>query len=202
MGTGSVTCGTFPNATGTTLRRQFVSSAGVPGTGSRTSAKGVVVTIDHSSSNLANFDTATIAANIGTGYGSSVTFNGSGARTGVDVKQRLYVSGGFDHSVVGSITISESGTSRTVSGSLTVYHNKVKVVGTSTFTNVVYNDTACAPVSGSISTSFAAGAHVSPTTIGSLMVGKSETLTFNGDGTATLVDYSGASSTVTLGHCF
>ncbi|MGZ3746695.1 MAG: hypothetical protein ACXWRE_04985 [Pseudobdellovibrionaceae bacterium] len=202
MGTGTVSCGTFPNATGTTLRRQFVSSAGVPGSGSRTSARGVTVTIDHSSNNLSNFDNATITANIGTGYGTSVTFNGSGARTGVNIRQRLYVSGGFDHSIDGNISVSESGGSRTISGSIKVYHNKVKVVGTSTFNNVVYNDTACAPVSGSITTAFAAGVNVSPTVIGNAMVGKSETLTFNGDNTATLVDYSGTSSTVTLSPCF
>lgn len=199
----AISCGTFPSpGSGVSIRRQFVSSAGVPGTATRTSAKGTVVTIDHQTSNLANFDNQTIAANIGSGYGSTVTFNGSGARTAAAVKQRVYVSGGFDHSVVGSVTISEVDTTRTVSGSLTVYHNKVKVVATSTFSNVVYNNTSCVPVSGSISTSFAAGTNVSPTTLGSALVGKTETLTFNSDGTATLVDYSGTSSTVQLTHCY
>lgn len=198
----AISCGTFPSPSGTDLQRQFVSSAGVPGTGSRTSSRGTVVTIDHQTANLGNFDNQTIAANIGTGYGTRVTFNGSGSRTGVSLKQRVFVSGGFDHSVVGSITLSESGTTRTASGTVTVYHNKAKVVGTSTFSSVVYNNTSCVPISGSITTAFAAGANVSPTAIGSAFVGKSESITFNSDGTGTFVDASGASSTVELTHCY
>ncbi|MGZ3691389.1 MAG: hypothetical protein ACXVAX_07790, partial [Pseudobdellovibrio sp.] len=183
------------------IQRQFVSSHTVPGSATRTTARGTVEHIDHSTADLGNFDSVGIPTNIGTGYGTVVTFDGSGKRTGVSVKQRIYVTGGLDHSVVGSVSLSETGTSRTASGSLTIYHNKLKVIATSTFTNVVYNDTACTPVSGSISTAFTAGT-ASPTALGSLLVGKSETLTFNGDGTATLVDYNGSSSTVSLTHCY
>ncbi|MGZ3725782.1 MAG: hypothetical protein ACXWQQ_08270, partial [Pseudobdellovibrio sp.] len=200
-GGGTITCGTFPSPVSANIQRQFVSSHTVPGSATRTTARGTVEHIDHSTADLGNFDNQAIATNIGTGYGTVVTFDGSGKRTGVSVKQRIYVTGGLDHSVVGSVSLSETGTSRTASGSLTIYHNKLKVIATSTFTNVVYNDTACTPVSGSISTAFTAGT-ASPTALGSLLVGKSETLTFNGDGTATLVDYNGSSSTVSLTHCY
>lgn len=198
----AVTCGTFPAPVSASLQRQFVSAPGTPGTASRTSASGTVVVIDNQAANLGNFDTQTIAANIGTGYGSAVAFNGAGVRTGVTVKQRVYVTGGFDHSVVGSVSISESGTTKTASGSVTVYHNKLKVIGTSTFTNVTYNNTSCVPVSGTISTAFAAGTNVAPTAFGAAVVGKTETITFNADGTATLADAGGTSSTVKMSHCF
>ncbi len=198
----AVTCGTFPAPVSASIQRQFVSAPGTPGTVSRTSANGTVVVIDNQTANLGNFDLQTIAANIGSGYGSTVAFNGAGARTGTTVKQRVYVTNGFDHSVDGTITISESGTTKTASGTVKVYHNKLKVVGTSTFTNVTYNNTSCVPVSGSISTVFAAGANVAPTTLGSAVVGKSETITFNAEGTATLMDPSGTSSVVKMAHCF
>ena len=202
LSTGTaVSCGTFPSPNNQSLQRQFVASAGVKGTGSRTTSKGTVVVIDHSTANLGNFDGQVIAANIGTGYGTTVGFTGT-VRSSVQVRQRLYVSGGFDHSIDGSITLAESGTTRTSNGSIKVYHNILKVVGTSTFTNVVYNNTSCVPVSGSISTAFAAGTNVSPTTLGALLVGKTETLTFAADGTATLVDNTGATSTVALTHCY
>ena len=200
---GAISCGAFPAPTSTSINRQFVSSHGVPGTGSRTTPAGTVVQIDHASANLANFDNQSVSATIGTGYGTSVSFNGGGQRNGVVIRQRTHVSGGFDHSVVGNISvISDSGGSRTVSGSVTVYHNVIKVVGTSTFSNVVYNNSSCAPISGTITTSFAAGANVSPTIIGSAFVGKSESLSFNADGTATHVDYAGNSTTVTISRCY
>lgn len=202
----AVTCGTFPNtatfANDESIQRQFVSSAHTPGSGSRTTSKGTVVQIDHSTANLGNFDNQTIGTLFNSGYGSVVTFNGSGGRKSVQVKQRLYVTNGFDHSVDGTITISETGTTRAASGTVTVYHNKAKVIGTSTFTNVTYNDTSCTPVSGTITTAFSAGVNVAATLIGGAMVGKSESLTFNGDGTGTYIDTSGASSTVAITHCY
>ncbi len=205
LSTGAqVTCGTFPTVStlNGSVQRQFVSSAGVPGSATRATSRGTTVYIDHATANLGNFDNQTIAANIGTGYGTKVTFNGSGARTAVQVRQRLYVTGGFDHSIDGSITLSESGTTRTASGTIKVYHNKAKVLGTSTFTDVKYNNTSCIPVSGSISTAFTAGANVSTNALGTALVGKTETLTFNSDGTGTYVDATGASTTVELTHCY
>ncbi len=203
LGSGAITCGAFPSPTSTTLTRQFVSS-GVPATGVRTTPSGKAVVIDHATANLSNFDNQTIAANVGTGYGEVVTFDGSGNRTAVQIRKRLFVYPGigFDHTIDGSVTVSESGSTRTISGSVVVYHNKLKVVGTSTFTNVTYNNTSCIPVSGEITTAYAAGANVSPTNAGSGWVGRSETMVFNSDGTGTFTDYSGATSTVTLSHCY
>ncbi|HEX7675762.1 MAG TPA: hypothetical protein VF412_16415 [Bdellovibrio sp.] len=204
---GAITCGTFPDRAGSRLAnndgilRQFVSS-GSPGTATRTNSRGTIVTIDHASANLANFDTGTtISANIGSGYGSKVVFDGSGGRKEVQVRQRVYTSS-YDHSIDADLTLSESSGTRTITGgTVKVYHNKLRVVGTSTFTNVVYNQQCCTPVSGTITTSFAAGAHVSPTVIGSAAVGKSETLTFTGCGTATLTNTSGTTADVTLNNC-
>ena len=200
---GAVSCGTFPIPGNSTIQRQFVSTPGVAGSASRTTPAGTVVVIDNSSTNLSNFDNQTIAANVGSGYGTAVSF-ASNVRTGVNVKQRVYVQGGvgFDHTVVGSISISESAGVRTASGTATVYHNKLKIVGTSTFTGVTYNDMSCVPTAGSIKTTFAAGANVAPTVPGQALVAKSETLSFNGDGTATLTDPTGATSVVKLSHCF
>ena len=200
-GGAGIACGTFPAPNNQFLQRQMVASAGVPGTGTRTSARGTVVYIDHATANLGNFDNQTIAANIGSGYGARIGFTGT-ARSSVQVRQRLYVTNGFDHSIDGSITISESGTTRTTSGSVKVYHNKLKVVGTSTFTSVVYNNTSCVPVSGTISTAYAAGTNIAPTAAGTLLVGKTESITFNADGTATSVDSAGVSTTVAMTHCF
>jgi hypothetical protein len=198
----AVTCGTFPAtasiANNQSIQRQYVSG-GSPGTAQRTSPFGTVVTVDHASANLANFDTGTtIAASIGSGYGTQVIFDGSGHRKGVEVNERIH-STKYDHSITGSLTVAESGSTRTISsGSITVFHNLLKVVGTAQFTNVVYNDSCATPVSGTITTTFAAGAHVSPTTAGSAVVGRSETLTFSSCGNQTLVDVTGRSSAVSV----
>ncbi len=199
----AITCGTFPAPASTSIQRQFVSSPSVPGSGSRTTAAGTVVVIDNASVKLSNFDNQNIVGNIGATYGTTVTFNGTGARIGVSVKQRVYVQGGlgFDHTIDGSVTIAESAGVRTVTGSTLVYHNKVKVVGTSVFNSVTYNDSSCVPTGGSIKTTFSAGANIAPTALGQALVSKFENLAFNGDGTATYTDTSGASSLVKLSHC-
>ncbi|HWU43637.1 MAG TPA: hypothetical protein VN132_09375 [Bdellovibrio sp.] len=206
---GAITCGTFPDHAGSRLAnndgilRQFVDGSGNPSTAVRTNAAGVPVIIDHASANLANFDTGTsINPNIGTGYGTKVVFNGSGGRKEVQVRQRLY-SAAFDHSIDADVTLSEAAGTRTITGgTVKVYHNKLKVIGTSTFTNVTYNNQCCNPISGSISTAFSQGANVSPTALGALVVGQSETLTFTGCGTATLTNTSGTTTNVTLNNCF
>ena len=197
-----VTCGTFP-ATGSlannqSIQRQYVTG-GSPGTATRTSPLGTVITIDHASTNLGNFDTGTtINATIGSGYGTQVVFDGAGHRKQVIINQRIS-SARFDHSITGSLTVSESGSTRTISsGTVTVYHNLRKVVGTATFSNVVYDDTCATPVSGTISTSFTAGAHVSPGTAGAAIVGRSETLMFNACGDQTLVDTDGTTNAVVV----
>jgi len=165
-------------------------------------ASGVTAYIDHATADLANYEGDSIAANIATGYGSQVTFNGSGARTGVTIRQRVYSTGFFDHSVTGGLSISESGTTRTVSGSVSTYHNIVQVKGTTTFTSVVYNNTCCLPVSGTISTAFAKTASSPTNVITSAIDGKSESLSISGCGTGTLTTHNGAVVPVALNNCY
>ena len=206
MSSGVAACGTFPNPGASNyLVRQFVSAslATTPGSATRTAPDGVTVTVDDGVANLANFDGQTIPAIANGGYGTKVTLNGSGGRSAIQIGHRIYSTGNFDHSVSGSLNVTETAGagSRTVSGSVVVFHNVLKVVGTSTFNSVSHTDTCCLPVSGFITTAFAAGANVAPTTAGSAFVGKTETLTFTGCGSGTLTDTTGASKTVTLNHC-
>lgn len=207
MSSGTAACGTFPNpgASGTLLR-QFVAgaSSSTPATATRTSAAGKVVTIDDASVNLSNFDGQTISTVANGGYGTQVSFDGAGKRSSVTIARRVSVVGGYDHSITGSLNVNEGATtSRTLSGSVRVFHNILKVIGTSTFSSVTHSDSCCVPVSGSITTAFTAGVNPSatPTRIGSLVVGKSETMTFTGCGTATVSAADGTSSNVTLGSC-
>ena len=201
--TAPVTCGTFPvtTADGQMIQRQFVASGSgtTPASASRTNSFGTVVTFDDASPNLSNFDSQTISPTIGSGYGSQVIFNASGARRGVVVAKRLS-SSKFDHSVNGTLAVSEYGGIRTISlASIKVYHNLMKVVGTASFTNVVFNDSCAGPVGGTITTTFAAGANAtSPTAAGAKLVGKSETLTFNGCDNQILVDTDGTSTAVSI----
>lgn len=204
---GAAACGSFPNpGASATLYRQFVSASG--GTTAshliQRNSYGTAAYIDNSSANLGNFDNQTIPTLINGGYGSSITFNGSGARSAISLAHRVFAVGSFDHSVYGNLSISESAgaSSRTVSGSITVYYNGMQVVGTTTISNITHNDMCCLPVSGSVTTSFAAGANVAPTTIGSLLVGKSETLTLTGCGTGTLTKYDGSVENVALTRCY
>ena len=206
MSSGIATCGTFPNpgASGT-LYRQYVSSSGSNSPSSAAVSVSVVsTTIDDSTANLGNFDNQTISTIHNSGYGSAVSFNSSGAKNSVQFAHHISATGSFDHSVVGTLAVSEAsgGTQRTLSGSVTVYHNKLRVVGTSTFSNVVHKDICCLPVSGTISTSFAAGANVTATVAGSALIGKSESLQFTGCGTATYTSADGTVSNVSLNRCF
>lgn len=206
MSAGTAACGMFPNpgANGV-LYRQYVSASGstTPSTGNIL-VSGYNVVVDDATVNLGNFDNASINTIHNGGYGTAVSFDANGARTSVTIGHRTKVAGIFDHSVAGTLTITEASaaaTSRTISGSVTVYHNLIQVVGTSTFTNVVHENTCCFPTSGTITTAFAAG-NTAPTGIGNLVVGKSESLTFTGCGTATYTAYDGTTSTVTLNRCF
>ena len=208
MSSGTAVCGTFPNpGVSGTLTRQFVTAvnATTPGSVTRTNSAGSVITIDDASTNLANFDGVSIPVIANGGYGTQVGFNASGARSSVSMGRRVYVAGRFDHSVKGNLSVTEAAAgsaARTVNGNMVVYHNLLKVVGTSTFNNVSHSDTCCVPVSGSITTAFTAGTNVAPTLIGSKIVGKSETLTFTGCGTGTLQSPDGTSSDVSLSNCF
>jgi hypothetical protein len=209
--TGSVACGSFPAVAGSsgTLTRQFVAAASstTPATASVTlGSTGDSIVMDDASSNLSNYNGDTIATVVNGGYGQQVTFS-SGARTALTLDRRIYVSGKYDHSLEGSLSISETAgaSQRTVTGSVTMYHNLLKIIGTAQFNSVVHSDTCCQPISGSITTTFSAattGNQVAPTTAGAKLVGKSETLTFTGCGTATLQDTRGNTSNVTISRCF
>lgn len=202
MSSGAASCGTFPNpgANGT-LYRQYVQSSGssVPGQVNLTYANKTAY-IDDASSNLANFDGDSIAAIENGGYGVAVGFNAQGKRSQVTVGHHIVVNGGFDHSISGTVSVVEGSGSRTINGSVQVYHNLMKVIGTSTFNNVIHDDTCCLPVGGSITTVFSAGANVAP--VDSSIVGKSETLTFTGCGSASLQQTNGQVINVTLNRCF
>jgi hypothetical protein len=207
MSSGAATCGQFPKpAANQNLYRQYVQAANASTPGQVTvttdSNQG---TIDDSVSNLANFNGDNIASVLpGGGYGAAVSFGAADTRTSLTIAHRLTVSGVLDHSVTGNLTINEDpgATSRTVNGSVTVYHNLLRVIGTSQFNNVTHDDVCCLPVGGSIVTTFAAGSQVLPTRAGERYVGASETLTFTGCGTATLTAVDGSVASVTLNRCF
>jgi hypothetical protein len=207
MSTGTAVCGTFPNpgANGT-LYRQYVNPSNTSQPGEVTLAtsetSGIV---DDASANLANFDGDTLPTiNSNGGYGAAVSFGSNGARDGITLGHHIAVQGEFDHSVEGNLSVNElpGANSRTVSGTVKVYHNLLRVIGTSTFNNVVHEDVCCLPVSGSITTAFTAGTNVAPTAAGQLIVNKSETLTFTGCGSAILQGADGSSKTVSLNRCF
>ena len=205
MSSGSAVCGSFPNpgANGT-LYRQFVSGVGASTPGSLGLAGALdSATIDDSSANLSNFDNATIASIHNGGYGSAVSFDSAGKRNTLVVGQHITLTGVYDHSVSGSLTLTEGAQQRAVNGQVKIYHNILKVVGTSTFTNVVHTDLCCWPVGGSISTAYSAGANVAPGVLGAKLVGKSETLSFSGTcGSGTLTNADGASTSVSFKRCF
>lgn len=205
---GSASCGSFPNpgANGS-LVRQFVSAPGSSQPSQATVAIGAAtVVVDDASANLANFDGVAIPAiDAGGGYGVRVDFNGSGARVQATVRRRVAMAGAFDHSISGSLAISEASpaaASRLLNGSIAVYHNGMRVVGSSTFTNVQHDLVCCVPVSGTIETTFSAGANVAPTALGAAFVGKTERLTFNGCGLATYQAPNGQTASVRLARCY
>jgi hypothetical protein len=201
ISTASASCGVFPNPTTGTLIRQFVASSGstTPGSVTLTTNRGVQGVVDDATVNLGNFDGDAISTVTNGGYGSEVTF-ASGKRTSATIAHRIYSTGIFDHSVTGTVQVSDSGSSRSVSGTVTVYHNLLRIIGTSSV-NVVHQDGCCFPISGTITTLFSQGS-VAPTTLGRLAVGKTETLNITGCGTATLTSYDGSTANVILDRCF
>lgn len=231
-GSTTLSCGTFPTPTTDTMLRQFVaSSGGAAGTATRTSALGNVVTIDDTTSGIqGNYQLDTFNGSGASGFsftafnsggGKEVVFNGSGKRSSVTIAEHLAgATGGglslWDHTVAGTVNLSESGsgssttwtatsgtvTSGTCSSGVTVYHNKAKVMGTTCFESVTYSASCCTPTSGTIVTSFSTTSRSGSGLLATAMNGKSESLTFNGCGSATYTDYAGTSSTVTMGSCF
>lgn len=199
-------CGTFPApGAGGTLYRQYVTTASstTPSALLLHDSAGVLATVDDHTTNLSNYDNASISTLLNGGYGFSAHFASANVRDTITFAHRIVTVGVFDQTVVGNLNISETGgsSSRTVSGSVTVYHNGLHIIGNSTFTGLVHNDMCCLPVSGTITTTFQQGTS-SPTQIGSLYVGKTETLTITGCGTGTLQNYDGSVQSVSLNRCF
>ena len=100
----------------------------------------------------------------------------------------------WDHTVSGNMNIAVSGTGfsvHTSTGTVVLQHNLAKYTATATLTGVVHDHLSCGclPKAGTIATTFT-GSKTG-----------SETLTITGCGTGTLVDTTGASSTVTMTHC-
>jgi hypothetical protein len=206
MSSGSAACGSFPYpGANQTLIRQYSAASGstAPGAVTITSSRGTVATIDNSSSNLGNFNGDSIATLANSGYGDEIHYSSLLVRDQVTVDQHIVAANQLDHSITGQISIAEAAgvTTRKLSGSLRVYHNLLKIIGTSTFYNVVHEDGCCFPVTGYVTTQFTAGTGASAATVAAY-AGNSETLTFTGCGTATLLAVDGSSASVVLTRCF
>lgn len=173
-------------SSGITLTRTF-------GTGTtETNASGEVTTID----------TTTAASS---GYNSSVTVSGEGEQAVWSASGRtlqilgLHLTGSgnekYDHTINSTaLTVSGYGTNRALSnGTVTVQHNLAKYTAVVTISNLAWGlANCCHPTSGSFSTSYSGS------------VSGTETLTFSDTscGAASLQSTSGATSAITLGHCF
>ena len=203
--TGTATCGSLPvpGANGN-LKIQYVD-APLSNTSSVAyidSSYGVRATIDDSQ-NLSDYDSQSItpfgAVN---GYGAEITWT-NGKRTSIQIAHRI-TTPASDETVAGSVNVNETAPDqRTVSGMLTVYHNLLKVTGTTTFNGLIHSDACCLPTGGTITTTFANGINVSPSTkAGQNMVGKTETLTLTGCGTGILEATDGTTTDVSLSRCF
>jgi hypothetical protein len=176
---------------------------------------GLTRTLSDSSGDSYAIDHDTTSANTGfdsteyptTSAGITLTCGGSGCATsrtmvinGSHLTGTITPSGGsplefWDHTVssgTNGLSITGSGVSRSVSGTVVVQHNLAKYVSLSTFSSVTYgNPLCCFPTSGTISTSYASGP----------LLNSGETLTFSSScGEATLTQ-NGTSSPITLIHC-
>ena len=106
----------------------------------------------------------------------------------------------WDHTVTtgtDGISVRGTGTSRVVTGAVTVQHNLAKFTGTTSFNTVGYGQTVdgthcCFPTSGNVTTTFTHGPYA----------GRTEILTFSTTcGEATLTSSDGNTSAYTLLHC-
>jgi hypothetical protein len=131
----------------------------------------------------------------GCSAGSTLVVNGS------HITGTVTIAGGqptqiWNHTVntsASGLTITGSGTSRSVSGTVTVQHNILMYDATATFNAVTYsNANCCFPTGGSVTTSFHSGSNS----------GKTESLAFTAIcGEATLTTASGKTEAYTLQHC-
>jgi hypothetical protein len=102
----------------------------------------------------------------------------------------------WDHTVStgqGGVTVTGTGRSRVVNGSVTVQHNLAKYTATATFASVGYGEVGCCfPTSGEVTTTFSDGPDK----------GKTESLSFTAIcGEAMLTTAEGKTGALTLQHC-
>jgi hypothetical protein len=99
----------------------------------------------------------------------------------------------WDHTVTGQITVTGAGATRVASGTVTVQHNLLHYVSTTTFDNVGYAEPLCCfPTAGSVTTTFSKGADV----------GRTESIAFsNVCGESTLTRADGTTVALTFEHC-
>jgi hypothetical protein len=197
-----VRCGSAPAIANNLLLRQFINAQNQLSSATMTTPQGTVTTIDDSSP-LANFDQANLQLADNTHLGVNLQFDHEGNVDTLSLAEHITVVGpnqtpSYDHTIIGSAGITTSGGSRTIQqATFTVYHNLMNVIGTATVSNVVYIDSCCTPVSGTVTTVFSAGANVPPTTDGSSYLGQTETVLFNGCNNATVTDVYGNTSNFT-----
>jgi len=203
------TCGSRPSPTdGQTVIRRLVSAISDPTAATATiTSAAAQTTIDTASANLTNFDDATLSTLSDGGWGVETTFEGIlKKRNHLKLAYRLILTDSATSTVVadrtihGDFSIDEAvlaGT-LTITGSLSAYHNLLKIIGTTQLTALTISSSCWLPVSGTIQTTFSAGANVPPTSSGTARVGKTETLTFTGCGTASLTAFDGTVTTVTV----
>ena len=101
----------------------------------------------------------------------------------------------WDHTVstaTGGLTISGTGTTRVVTGAVTVQHNLAKFTSTTTFNSVGYGACDCCfPTTGSVTTTVVDGANA----------GKTETMSFTPLCGETTLTTGGVTEAITLEHC-
>lgn len=137
--------------------------------------------------NLFNFDDAVIMPTIADGYGTSVHYDDHSLINQISLAENV-----SEHTVVGGAHVTQkNGQPFIPVAYMTVYQNVLHLIGKSQLKNLAFNDTCCTPVSGTIATQFNAGSNVSPSDQGARYVGKTETLTFDGCGSAQLRDIDG-----------
>jgi hypothetical protein len=221
-GTTPISCGTFPTPSNDTFQRQFITSGGAASTITRTTSNGTVLTIDDTTAGVnANYEndhfdgsgaSGALISGFNSGAGKTVNFV-AGSRVSAQALETVSTAG-FNYTVAGTLPVSETTSSGATTWStnvgtvsqgactsgITVYDNQAKIMGTTCFKNVIYNNSCCTPVSGTIVTSFASTSQSSGS-LSSAMNGTSERLTFSGCGSGVLSDYKGGNTLVTLPHC-
>lgn len=101
----------------------------------------------------------------------------------------------WDHTVStasGPLSFTETATTRTINGSVTVQHNLARYTAVSTFSDVQFTAGCCFPTSGTVTTTFQNGP----------FQGDTEAITFSSTcGETTLKDTRGNAGPLTLQHC-